>query len=632
MYFSLGQIEKSLNRLRQVHPFFGMSFLAFKKAGLTVGEMEVVTFSNIAEDILTRYYRPCSAFSGFYNPFQTSDTTKRWQTPRYGSTSLQRITTDTFSDAFLHEKNTSLWGWHKNYIGRLKTHLRGRDIPAFDLAVWLFRDTDWPQGTSPTDVRNKLFLKFHMEKSEVRALFDNKGAQLSTDWLVLNPVSEGELLGVIGSPPGLLPEGGAALLYLSLKHVGPVANLTYEPAERLNIITGDNSLGKTFILECVWWALTGHWLEDNQAIPRKDVGKRTPEIIFGVTTGRNRPQEFCKSFDWDAQRWVPRTSSRETMPGLVIYARYDGSFAVWDPVRSFVSTQQVAPDSRTHLFFRRNDIWNGLTGRDGTTWLCNGLIRDWVSWQMSGDRFQKQYKALVSSLKTLSPSQVEVLKPGDPTRLAFDVRDIPTLCMPYGCVPITHTSAGVQRVMALAYILVWTWYEHVASCSVARKDPQKKLVLMVDEVEAHLHPRWQRVIVPAIIDVIAQLSSEVKPQVHLATHSPMVMASAEVVFDEALDNLHHLDLKGSEVILKILRFVKRGRADLWLNSEVFGLKHARSLEGERVIEAALELQRQQSPDSGEVRRVNGELIRFLAQDDDFWPRWRFFAKQHGLVK
>jgi hypothetical protein len=112
----------------------------------------------------------------------------------------------------------------------------------------------------------------------------------------------------------------------------------------------------------------------------------------------------------------------------------------------------------------------------------------------------------------------------------------------------------------------------------------------------------------------------------------MVMASAEVVFNEAMDNLHHLDLKGSEVILEILPFVKRGRADLWLNSEVFGLKHARSLEGERVIEAALALERQQSPDSGEVRRVNGELIRCLAQDDDFWPRWRFFAKEHGLAK
>ncbi|WP_413173588.1 AAA family ATPase [Anabaena azotica] len=36
-------------------------------------------------------------------------------------------------------------------------------------------------------------------------------------------------------------------------------NICFEPGDRLSLITGDNGLGKTFLLECSWWALTGHW-------------------------------------------------------------------------------------------------------------------------------------------------------------------------------------------------------------------------------------------------------------------------------------------------------------------------------------------------------------------------------------
>ena len=32
--------------------------------------------------------------------------------------------------------------------------------------------------------------------------------------------------------------------------IGPAKRLIFEPAKRLNLITGDNGLGKTFLLEC----------------------------------------------------------------------------------------------------------------------------------------------------------------------------------------------------------------------------------------------------------------------------------------------------------------------------------------------------------------------------------------------
>jgi len=79
-------------------------------------------------------------------------------------------------------------------------------------------------------------------------------------------------------------------------------------------------------------------------------------------------------------------------------------------------------------------------------------------------------------------------------------------------VPVLLASAGVQRIVAVAYVLVWAWFEHLANSDTIRKSPQRRLVFLIDEVEAHLHPRWQRVIVPALTDVINLLSAEITPK------------------------------------------------------------------------------------------------------------------------
>lgn len=44
------------------------------------------------------------------------------------------------------------------------------------------------------------------------------------------------------------------LEYLRLENVGPAPSM--ELAPRLNLLTGDNGLGKSFLLDCAWWALT----------------------------------------------------------------------------------------------------------------------------------------------------------------------------------------------------------------------------------------------------------------------------------------------------------------------------------------------------------------------------------------
>ena len=151
--------------------------------------------------------------------------------------------------------------------------------------------------------------------------------------------------------------------------------------------------------------------------------------------------------------------------------------------------------------------------------------------------------------------------------------------------------------------------------------PANEIIFLVDEVESHLHPQWQRRVVPALLNVMAamKLDSEVAVQLILATHSPLVLASMESFFDTEKDALFHLDLRDGAAVLEKMEWAKQGDATNWLVSESFGLKQARSLEAERAIESAEAFMRGEASRTRE--EIDADLRRVLAGHDDFWPRW-----------
>ncbi len=371
---------------------------------------------------------------------------------------------------------------------------------------------------------------------------------------------------------------------LDLKDVGPAAALHFDFGPRVNIVTGDNGVGKSFVLDVVWWALTRTWA-GYPASPQRGPGV-TPRISFvykaKVKTAR---QDF--EFDFQSQTWRAKPG-RPPIPGMVIYARADGGFSVWDPARNYwknaPSRDLQAPDRPAAYHFEPKQVWDGL--RDGDRHLCNGLIADWVSWQREGGA---AFHQLSSVLRVLAPSEAEALRPGRPTRISLeDVRDMPTLEMPYGVVPLVHASAGMRRIAALAYLLVWTWQEHRQASALLNQAPTTEITFLIDEIEAHLHPLWQRLILPALLKVMATVTEteEARVQILAATHAPLLLASIEPIFDEERDRVFTFRIEGESVRLQEVPWSKQGDAVGWLVSEVFGLQQARSREAERAIEAA----------------------------------------------
>lgn len=637
MWISVPQLVRSLEALEPLHPFFGMAFLAFKENELPVGQRVTIGFAKLMRDFLTQHYKPSKSYKGYYNPFRTSDPSNRWLTEKYPSGALQRITVDTFGAAIIHKKNDRQWGWQEDYVEilqRLQRETNSSPIPVFHLAVWIFRNDEYEEGIDPSNLISKFCTKFRIspEEEKLVSLDFSSEFDLVDQWLVSAPATENDLLAEIGWPPGETEDGSVRLNQIKFKNVGPAAELLYEPSRRINIITGDNSVGKTFLLDTVWWALTGNWI-GYPAFPNARANPASAQIEFELEV-RGRSQTFKTRYVPSTQAWEG-SGKDPRRGGLAIYARHDGSFISWDTSLRTQKSDEELSDSQVSL--TREELFYGKEVKNlhgGRAYLCNGLLYDWVQWQTRPSRYDEVYSAFLDVLKTLSPSPSEPLVPDEPMLDSDGAREVPSLKMPYGATKITLASAGVQRVVGLAYFIVWAWFEHLKRSNKASKEPQKRMVLLVDEVEAHLHPKWQRVIVPAFHTAIRNLSNnlsiEVDIQAHIATHSPLVLASAEPIFDDRVDSLHHLHMEGENVTIENVEFQKFGSVDAWLTSDIFGLRHARSKEAEISIERAKQVQLSDEPSSEEVQEITDQLRRSLSNDDKFWPRWLYFAEQHGV--
>lgn len=417
---------------------------------------------------------------------------------------------------------------------------------------------------------------------------------------------------------------------LELHNVGPATQLAVNPvAPRFNFFTGDNGLGKSFLLETAWWALTRTWHE-TRAVPSQPVASIS--CSFDGVKGLHKN---LSRWDVAAQRWsLPR--GRPPNPGLVLYARVDGSFSAWDPARNYRLYQRAdggETQSPPAYQFSSTSVLNGLwrtvnvAGMAREELICAGLIDDWTRWQ---DLDAPPFHLLRHLLEHLGPDE-QPLSPGEPLRPTLDdKRRIPTIRMPYGQdVPITYCPAGVRRMSMLAYLLAWTLSEHREESERIQQPVSSQVIMLIDEPETHLHPRWQRTVLPGLFKAVREWNTGTafaeRPSVQflVATHAPLVMASMESHFDPKQDALWKLDLVSNGVVIERDDWHRRGDVNRWLQSDVFDLPEPTSLEVEIALREAASLCRQQEPDDQEVKEMDRRLQHLLPEMDPFYARWHY---------
>ena len=374
------------------------------------------------------------------------------------------------------------------------------------------------------------------------------------------------------------------LVSFKSSNVGPMASVDLAFASRLNVFTGDNSLGKSFLLDLLWFGLTRRWPHDLN--PRLDGGyparptviRAKAELTFRMRTLAGRtPKPVSFLFEKESQVWKTQRG-RPSQPGLVVYAMADGSFAVWDPILNYWADNEDSPQPKESAFvLSRPELWPPHPKESSR--FCQGVIPGWAAWQRDKDErlftlLKTVFEALVPDEEPLTVSDLESVP-------LADGGDQPTLKFRYGTVRLQYASSAVRRMAALSYVLAWAVSQHVDAARNRGMDPAHSVILLFGEIEAHLHPRWQRSIVRGVRTAIPRLCEaaglpQAKMQVFLSTHSPLVMSALEDEFmsTENGDNKwfdFDMERDTGRVSVSERPFAPQGTAENWLTSEAFDL-------------------------------------------------------------
>jgi HEAT repeat protein/energy-coupling factor transporter ATP-binding protein EcfA2 len=394
-----------------------------------------------------------------------------------------------------------------------------------------------------------------------------------------------------------------------------------------SLVLGDNAAGKTTFLKCVALAAYGAGLAN-------EIERRAASYLrVGASSG------FIEVlFDVQVAPQATAAEVGSVVVGLEIRANETGFRPLEEKDLTLgernAAVRLAALRNRSNLSF---GLVCGYGATRGLTDEPNALIRE------SGKPVLDRVAPLFSAYAPLIDPDVlgKMLATGDlsnfrnaPARLDSGIRaslceklrkllpefgdlasDAPSRVELRGTsIPLRDLSDGYAGLLALVGHLL----HHALAVGGWETDPtQAPGLVLIDEIDLHLHPAWQR-------RVAEDLRRTFPNMQFLATsHSPMVAGSVPG------DSL--LVLREGEagmVVTAELPSVKGWRADQILTSDIFGLSTTRDLNTERLFEKYAGLLRERGPDDSEVKQLRKELSALLGLEGE----GEVDRKTHELVE
>ena len=181
-------------------------------------------------------------------------------------------------------------------------------------------------------------------------------------------------------------------------------------------------------------------------------------------------------------------------------------------------------------------------------------------------------------------------------------------------------SDGFRSVLALSGDLVW----RLINSFPESKDPlQEQGVVLIDELDIHLHQTWQRTIAGLLRQTFTNI------QFIMATHSPLVAAGS--VEDAITYRFYH---KGESTVVEQIEDLHSMNVDKILQSPAFGLVSTYSPEMQEKIEKYYRLKRKTKLTPNEKQELQGvlpfveEALGYSAQESETEKSLNEFIKKN----
>lgn len=410
-----------------------------------------------------------------------------------------------------------------------------------------------------------------------------------------------------------------------------VANVRcFGPEQRLSVLDGDrpakwtvilgeNGVGKTTLLQCLW-AIAPCVSEPRPGTlagshPRGLLTSRSQALLRAMTSELSITADVL--LDQPFASPTVGTSARVELGVASSSGSLFGGYPRWANAvccgygalrRSAEAGVEDAgsSDSAASLFSDDAALISG------TEWL---LRADYAA-RTTADpraaiRSNKIRAALIDLLPDVSDIRVAGLDEETP-RPRIDVQT------PYGWVSMRALGLGYRSMIAWIVDFASRMFEAYPDSADPLAEPA---IALVDEIDLHLHPRWQREITAHLDRLFPNV------QFIVTAHSPLVVQAAGVTNVAVLRRVDdHVE------ILNDPEEVRGWRVDQILTSDLFGLRSARPVEVERLFERQQELVLLDTPTDAqraELAEIDAKLAELApgetARDRETWAIVRRLA-------
>lgn len=295
--------------------------------------------------------------------------------------------------------------------------------------------------------------------------------------------------------------------------VGEIKHLELKFNKGMNLICGTNGIGKTTILECI----SHLFIQANTSQLKRNVNYKKGRVeaeleIDGQNTNYNYE---IKDFEPDKQDFVS-TIVRERSRDIIVF----------NLLRSFdyIKLESISRDPERDEYRTMDIAYQGVDATDIKNWFVERYM-----WSAHKDSLNKeQIHNLEYSKKAFSILDKEVTF----SRIIPDTFDI-ILNTKQGKIFFEYLSSGYK---SCVYILLGI----IKEIEYRYKNPYIKVqdfngIILIDEIDVHLHPEWQARLVNALKELLPSA------QIIATTHSPSIIQTAEtneiiaLYFDENND-------------------------------------------------------------------------------------------------
>lgn len=279
--------------------------------------------------------------------------------------------------------------------------------------------------------------------------------------------------------------------------VGGIRHLSIEPNESMNIICGPNGIGKTTLLECIAHLFSAgdtNLLKRNFFEPRGVVKAslfQAPEAIDVVSINLNSFEPNKADNIGGAHQLSPYILSLKTTRTF-----------------NYQPLQSVSRDTEKNLGVTYSEARTGIPLTDVKNWFVNRYLYSAHPQALNTSQLEN-FELAKTCFSKLNPDYKFI-------RVAAATNEI-MISTPSGDLYYEYLSSGFKSCLPILFGII----KEVEFRFTDTAASDFRGIILIDELELHLHPDWQSKIISVLSEIFHQA------QFFVTTHSPHIIQSAK---------------------------------------------------------------------------------------------------------